>query len=89
MIKCCGCVVLPEAHTTQFTQPGWTYLQNVGHLAGGGSYIALTDGKGNLTVVIETMASDAFLFSECFIFSLKIHMKVSLFKVSQRFTCSD
>ncbi|XP_006785921.1 galactocerebrosidase isoform X2 [Neolamprologus brichardi] len=43
------------AHTTQFTQPGWTYLQTVGHLAQGGSYIALTDGKGNLTVVIETM----------------------------------
>ncbi|XP_030580847.1 galactocerebrosidase isoform X2 [Archocentrus centrarchus] len=43
------------AHTTQFTQPGWTYLQTVGHLAQGGSYVALTDGKGNLTVVIETM----------------------------------
>lgn len=49
------------AHTTQFTQPGWTYLQTVGHLAQGGSYVALTDGKGNLTVVIETMASWAFL----------------------------
>ncbi|XP_074516793.1 galactocerebrosidase isoform X2 [Sebastes fasciatus] len=43
------------AHTTQFTQPGWTYLQTVGHLAQGGSYVALTDRKGNLTVVIETM----------------------------------
>ncbi|XP_049452224.1 galactocerebrosidase isoform X2 [Epinephelus fuscoguttatus] len=43
------------AHTTQFTQPGWTYLQTVGHLAQGGSYVALTDKKGNLTVVIETM----------------------------------
>ncbi|XP_029349654.1 galactocerebrosidase isoform X2 [Echeneis naucrates] len=43
------------AHTTQFTQPGWTYLQTVGHLAQGGSYVSLTDGKGNLTVVIETM----------------------------------
>nr|XP_046269453.1 galactocerebrosidase isoform X2 [Scatophagus argus] len=43
------------AHTTQFTQPGWTYLQTVGHLAQGGSYVALTDGKGNLTLVIETM----------------------------------
>ncbi|XP_078480518.1 galactocerebrosidase [Lampetra planeri] len=43
------------AHTTQFTQPGWSYLQTVGHLAQGGSYVALTDGKGNLTVVIETM----------------------------------
>uniref|UniRef100_A0A672YTN4 Galactocerebrosidase n=1 Tax=Sphaeramia orbicularis TaxID=375764 RepID=A0A672YTN4_9TELE len=46
------------AHTTQFTQPGWTYLQTVGHLAQGGSYVALTDGKGNLTVVIETMSHD-------------------------------
>ncbi|XP_078133166.1 galactocerebrosidase isoform X2 [Sander vitreus] len=46
------------AHTTQFTQPGWTYLQTVGHLAQGGSYVALTDGKGNLTVVIETMTRD-------------------------------
>ncbi|XP_059210025.1 galactocerebrosidase isoform X2 [Centropristis striata] len=46
------------AHTTQFTQPGWTYLQTVGHLEQGGSYVALTDGKGNLTVVIETMTHD-------------------------------
>ncbi|XP_029900857.1 galactocerebrosidase isoform X1 [Myripristis murdjan] len=46
------------AHTTQFAQPGWTYLQTVGHLEKGGSYVALTDGKGNLTVVIETMAHD-------------------------------
>ncbi|KAM6912912.1 galactocerebrosidase [Xenentodon cancila] len=44
-----------SAHTTQFTQPGWTYLQTVGHLEKGGSYVALTDGTGNLTVVIETM----------------------------------
>ncbi|KAF7644497.1 hypothetical protein LDENG_00220960, partial [Lucifuga dentata] len=43
------------AHTTQFSQPGWSYLQTVGHLTQGGSYVALTDGKGNLTVVIETM----------------------------------
>ncbi|KAK7903998.1 hypothetical protein WMY93_016605 [Mugilogobius chulae] len=46
------------AHTTQFTQPGWTYLQTVGHLVQGGSYVALTDRKGNLTVVIETMTHD-------------------------------
>ncbi|XP_030634585.1 galactocerebrosidase [Chanos chanos] len=43
------------AHTTQFTEPGWTYLQTVGHLKHGGSYVALTDQKGNLTIVIETM----------------------------------
>ncbi|KAJ3613851.1 hypothetical protein NHX12_020095, partial [Muraenolepis orangiensis] len=47
-----------SAHTTQFTQPGWTYLQTVGHLARGGSYVALTNGKGDLTVVIETMTHD-------------------------------
>ncbi|CAK6969988.1 galactocerebrosidase isoform X2 [Scomber scombrus] len=46
------------AHTTQFSQPGWSYLQTVGHLAQGGSYVALTDRKGNLTVVIETMTHD-------------------------------
>ncbi|XP_037551340.1 galactocerebrosidase isoform X1 [Nematolebias whitei] len=43
------------AHSTQFAQPGWTYLKTVGHLVQGGSYVALTDGNGNLTVVIETM----------------------------------
>ncbi|XP_061890718.1 galactocerebrosidase isoform X1 [Entelurus aequoreus] len=46
------------AHTTQFTQPGWAYLKTVGHLARGGSYVALTDGRGNLTVVIETMSHE-------------------------------
>ncbi|XP_021429576.1 galactocerebrosidase isoform X1 [Oncorhynchus mykiss] len=46
------------AHTTQFSQPGWSYLQTVGHLVHGGSYVALTDSKGNLTVVIETMTHD-------------------------------
>uniref|UniRef100_A0AAY4AZB8 Galactocerebrosidase n=1 Tax=Denticeps clupeoides TaxID=299321 RepID=A0AAY4AZB8_9TELE len=43
------------AHTTQFAQPGWRYLQTVGNFTHGGSYVALTDGKGNLTVIIETM----------------------------------
>ncbi|XP_041070917.1 galactocerebrosidase isoform X2 [Carcharodon carcharias] len=46
------------AHTTQFTQPGWHYLKTVGHLQKGGSYVALTDGKGNITIVIETMTHD-------------------------------
>uniref|UniRef100_A0A8C3QGL8 Galactocerebrosidase n=1 Tax=Cyanoderma ruficeps TaxID=181631 RepID=A0A8C3QGL8_9PASS len=44
------------AHTTQFTQPGWSYLQVDGHLEGGGSFVALTDGLGNLTIIIETMS---------------------------------
>ncbi|KAM4664754.1 galactocerebrosidase isoform 2-T2 [Discoglossus pictus] len=43
------------AHTTQFTQPGWYYLKTVGHLEKGGSYVALTDRQGNLTIIIETM----------------------------------
>lgn len=43
------------AHTTQFAQPGWTYLQTIGNLTRGGSYVALTDGQGNLTIIIETM----------------------------------
>lgn len=53
--------MFPLAHTTQFTQPGWTYLQTVGHLVQGGSYVALTDQRGNLTVVIETMVGLVFL----------------------------
>uniref|UniRef100_A0A2K6GCC2 Galactocerebrosidase n=1 Tax=Propithecus coquereli TaxID=379532 RepID=A0A2K6GCC2_PROCO len=43
-------------HTTQFTQPGWYYLKTVGHLEKGGSYVALTDGLGNLTIIVETMS---------------------------------
>uniref|UniRef100_A0A452J2J4 Galactocerebrosidase n=1 Tax=Gopherus agassizii TaxID=38772 RepID=A0A452J2J4_9SAUR len=43
------------AHTTQFTHPGWHYLQVDGRLEHGGSYVALTDGLGNLTIIIETM----------------------------------
>nr|XP_045011107.1 galactocerebrosidase isoform X1 [Jaculus jaculus] len=44
-----------SAHTTQFTRPGWYYLKTVGHLQKGGSYVALTDGLGNLTIIVETM----------------------------------
>ncbi|XP_018418855.1 PREDICTED: galactocerebrosidase [Nanorana parkeri] len=51
------CISLP-AHTTQFTEPGWFYLRTVGHLENGGSYVALTDRLGNLTIVIETMSHD-------------------------------
>ncbi|MEE6494251.1 hypothetical protein FKM82_017075 [Ascaphus truei] len=47
------------AHTTQFTRPGWFYLRTVGHLEKGGSYVALTDGRGNLTVIIETMSHNS------------------------------
>ncbi|KAK2118550.1 hypothetical protein P7K49_005437 [Saguinus oedipus] len=44
-----------SAHTTQFTQPGWYNLKTVGHLEKGGSYVALTDGLGSLTIIFETM----------------------------------
>lgn len=45
------------AHTTQFAQPGWQYLdQSSGYLANGGSFVALksTDGK-NWSIVLETI----------------------------------
>ncbi|XP_044520922.1 galactocerebrosidase-like [Gracilinanus agilis] len=45
-----------SAHTTQFAQPGWKYLKTVGLLKEGGSYVALTDGLGNLTIIVETMS---------------------------------
>ena len=51
---------LALAHTTQFTQIGWKYFKHgsgAGHLDKGGSYVALTDGMGHLTIVIETMVS--------------------------------
>jgi galactosylceramidase len=45
------------AHTTQFAQPGWQYLDSSsGHLLETGSYVALrsTDGK-NWSVILETI----------------------------------
>ena len=53
-------VSLP-AHTTQFTEVGWTYLQHgagVGFLEGGGSFVALVSpDKKDLTIIVETMVS--------------------------------
>ena len=49
--------VWATAHTTQFVQPGWKYLDEAcGLLAGGGSYVSLKapDGK-DWSVVVETM----------------------------------
>ncbi|KAI8492117.1 hypothetical protein Bbelb_300140 [Branchiostoma belcheri] len=54
--------VWATAHTTHFTAPGWTYLKGVGHLDGGGSYVALTDGKRSVTIVIEAMSHQ---YSKC------------------------
>ncbi|XP_068398035.1 galactocerebrosidase isoform X2 [Eschrichtius robustus] len=64
------------AHTTQFTQPGWYYLKTVGHLEKGGSYVALTDGLGNLTIIIETMSHKH---------SMCIRPLLPYFNVSQQF----
>ncbi len=49
--------VWATAHTTQFAQPGWRYLDGAcGFLAKAGSYVTLTspDG-GDYSVIIETM----------------------------------
>ena len=48
------------AHTTQFTQPGWKYLDEAcGLLAGGGSYVSLRSpaADGNFSIIIETAAA--------------------------------
>ena len=58
-------VIWATAHTTQFTQPGWRYLAHgsgVGQLTSGGTYVALTDGKGALTIVVEAMTKE---ISDC------------------------
>ncbi len=45
------------AHTTQFTKPGWRYLDRAsGVLADVGSYVTLRGGR-NYSVVIETLAA--------------------------------
>jgi len=46
------------AHTTQFIQPGWQYLdQGCGMLPGEGSYVALRrpGGRGDYSIVLETV----------------------------------
>nr|KAI8769927.1 galactocerebrosidase-like [Biomphalaria glabrata] len=51
-----------SAHTTQFTEVGWSYLPHghgVGMLKGGGSYVALTNADHTqLTIVMETMSRE-------------------------------
>ncbi|KAB0342867.1 hypothetical protein FD754_019793 [Muntiacus muntjak] len=69
-----------SAHTTQFTQPGWYYLKTVGHLERGGSYVALTDGLGNLTIIVETMSHK---HSKC------IRPLLPYFNVSHQFATFD
>ncbi len=45
------------AHTTQFVQPGWQYLDNsCGLLQGGGSYVSLREpGTSDWSMIIETI----------------------------------
>src|SRR2546429_9349954 len=52
------------AHTTQFTAPGWRYLDSASGYLGGtranGSYVSLrAPGNGNWSTVIETMDATA------------------------------
>ena len=45
------------AHTTQFAQPGWQYLDNAcGHLTGNGSYVTLKSPTSNdYSIIVETV----------------------------------
>ena len=48
------------AHTTQFAQPGWQYLdKSSGYLAEKGSYVALKSQDGNWSVILETIDAKA------------------------------
>jgi O-glycosyl hydrolase len=49
------------AHTTQFAQPGWQYLDSAsGFLPGGGTYVSLrSPDRKNWSVVLETIAAHA------------------------------
>ena len=49
------------AHHTQFTRYGWHFLghgSGVGRLEGGGTYSSLTDGAGNLTIILEAVTAN-------------------------------
>jgi hypothetical protein len=45
------------AHTTQFAQPGWTYIDSAcGYLAGKGSYVTLkSPASGDYSIIVETV----------------------------------
>ena len=47
------------AHTAQFVQPGWHYIDSAcGFLPNGGSYVTLTNGN-NYSVIVETGSASA------------------------------
>jgi O-glycosyl hydrolase len=52
-----GSSVWTYAHTTQFLQPGWEYIDSAsGYLASGASYVTAKDpASGHFSLVIETM----------------------------------
>jgi len=49
------------AHTTQFAQPGWTYIDSAcGYLTGKGSYVTLkSPSSGDYSVIVETIDAKA------------------------------
>ncbi|MBZ5669558.1 MAG: galactosylceramidase [Acidobacteriia bacterium] len=51
--------VWATAHTTQFAQPGWQYIDNAcGYLSKEGRYVTLKSGK-DYTIIIETIDASA------------------------------
>ncbi|HEY1790265.1 MAG TPA: discoidin domain-containing protein [Verrucomicrobiae bacterium] len=52
-----GKIIWVDAHMTQFTQPGWRYLDDAcGYTTGGASFVTLRDPNGkSYTMVIETV----------------------------------
>ncbi|HEY6739954.1 MAG TPA: hypothetical protein VI076_14005, partial [Actinopolymorphaceae bacterium] len=56
-----GPSVWVDAHTTQFTRPGWRYVDSgCGYLPGGGSHVALQDpATGDVTIVVEAVDASA------------------------------
>ena len=54
-------VIWATAHTTHHVALDWHYLAHgagVGELTGGGTYVALTDGAGQLTIVVEAITHE-------------------------------
>jgi hypothetical protein len=48
------------AHTTQFAQPGWTYIDSAcGYLAGKGSYVTLKSSSVDYSIIVETVDATA------------------------------
>ncbi len=56
-----GASIWAIAHTTQFTRPGWRYVDSAkGYLDGGGSYVALrSPGSRDYSIVVETIDATA------------------------------